>query len=119
MRPVRSIRSIGTTLSRLLLALAVCSVAFPLLNAPESLAQERRDESYSARGVVRSLTEDRRSVSIAHEAIPGFMGTMTMSFEAATPAQLTGLVAGDRVRFTFRVTSDGRRVLASIAKDAR
>lgn len=116
---MRPVRSIGTALSHLLLAIAVCSVAFPFLNAPESLAQERSDESYSARGVVRSLTEDRRSVSIAHEAIPDFMGAMTMSFEAATPAQLSGLVAGDRVRSTFRVTSDGRRVLASIAKDAR
>jgi Cu/Ag efflux protein CusF len=106
-------------LTRVLLAIAVCSVAFTLLNAPESFAQERRDESYSTRGVVRSFTEDRRAVSIAHESIPGFMGAMTMSFEAASPAQLSGLVAGDRVRFTFRVTSDGRRILVSIAKDAR
>lgn len=116
---MRPVRSISASLARPLLAIAVCSSAFTLLKAPDALAQERRDESHSTRGVIRSVTEDRRSVSIAHEAIPGFMGAMTMSFEAASPAQLSGLVAGDRVRFTFRVTSDGRRILTAIAKAAR
>jgi Cu/Ag efflux protein CusF len=105
-------------LARVLLTVAA-SLSAVALPVPEALAQEHRDESYSTRGIVRSFAEDRRSVSIAHEAIPGFMGAMTMSFEAASPAQLSGLVAGDPVRFTFRVTSDGRRILVSIAKDAR
>ena len=75
-------------------------------------------QSFTARGVVRSIAADKRSITIAHEAIPGYMGAMTMSFEASTPSQLDGLAAGDHVRFAFTATDDGRRVITQIAKDA-
>ena len=75
-------------------------------------------QTYSARGVVKSIGADKRSITIAHEAIPGYMGAMTMSFEASTPSQLDGLAAGDHVRFAFTATDDGRRVITQIAKDA-
>jgi Cu/Ag efflux protein CusF len=71
--------------------------------------------SYSARGVVKAFGPDRKSVDIAHEAIPGFMGAMTMSFEAREPKQLRPFSVGDRVDFTFEVR-DGRRILRGLAK---
>ncbi|MBL8943333.1 MAG: copper-binding protein [Myxococcales bacterium] len=55
-------------------------------------------------------------MSIAHEAIPGYMGAMTMSFEPKNTEQLARFAIGDRVSFTFTDTDDGRRVIESITK---
>ncbi|HEX3598087.1 MAG TPA: copper-binding protein [Polyangiaceae bacterium] len=73
-------------------------------------------QSYAARGTVQSIAGDRKSVTIAHEAIPGFMPAMTMAFEARSPDQLAGLHEGDRVTFSFTVTDDARRLIDSIAR---
>lgn len=53
------------------------------------------------------------TVVIAHEDIPGFMAAMTMPFQVADPALLTGLDPGDAVAGTLSVR-DGRSVLASL-----
>lgn len=71
---------------------------------------------YEATGRVVSLGADRGAVSIAHEAIPGVMGAMTMSFAARDASQLAGVAVGDRVRFAFTVTDDGRRLLDSVRR---
>lgn len=71
---------------------------------------------YTAVGTIRSFTADRGAVFIAHEAIPGVMGAMTMSFAVRTTVQLAGFNVGDRVRFTFTVTDDGRRLLDLIER---
>lgn len=73
-------------------------------------------ERWDARGVIERFGPERKSVSIAHEAIPGYMGAMTMSFEPRDPDQLARLAIGDRVSFTFTDTDDGRRVIESIEK---
>lgn len=71
---------------------------------------------FSARGAIKAIADDRSSLDIAHEAIPGFMPAMTMSF-VARPAQLRGLAVGDRVHFEFEQTDDGDLVVRSIAAD--
>ncbi len=85
--------------------------------AGELAPREARAEShYAAAGRVVSFTADHNTVSIAHEAIPGVMGAMTMSFTARASTQLAGLSVGDRVRFTFTVTDDGRRMLDAVER---
>ncbi len=85
--------------------------------AGELAPREARAEShYAATGRVVSFTADHNTVSIAHEAIPGVMGAMTMSFTARAATQLAGLSVGDRVRFTFTVTDDGRRMLDTVER---
>lgn len=96
----------------LLLGLALSAVSV------SASAEAGNVVSYSARGVVKAFTPDHKSVDIAHEAIPGFMAAMTMSFEAREPKQLQPFAVGDRVNFTFEV-KDGRRVLLAIVKAAR
>lgn len=71
-------------------------------------------EQWSSRGVIRKIADDRSSITIAHEAIEGYMAAMTMSFEPRRAAQLESVAVGDRVRFTFTETDDGRRLLDSI-----
>jgi Cu/Ag efflux protein CusF len=92
-----------------LLAGGVLLVLAPRAPVGEAIAHAA--QSYSARGVVQSIAKDRSSMEIAHEAIPGFMPAMTMSFEARSPEQLSGLREKDRVDFSFSVTDDGRRLI--------
>ena len=66
---------------------------------------ERGEERilYSVRGEVVRLDAARRSVTIAHEAIPGFMEPMTMPFEVRDPALLQELNIGESVQFELVV----------------
>ena len=72
-------------------------------------------ESWTVRGIVRSVIPKLGAVFITHEAMPGLMDAMTMGFEADAPQMLDGLGPGDPVRFTVR--KDGERlVLVAIEK---
>ena len=64
------------------------------------------DVSYPARGVIRELAADRKTATIRHEAIPGFMPKMTMTFTVLQPTELTGLQVGNSVAFRLHVTED-------------
>lgn len=75
-------------------------------------------ETYAATGTLKSFSNDRRTVTIAHDDIPGYMNAMTMPFELGASARADGLAGGDRVRFTFTATDEGRRVITKIEKDA-
>ena len=59
---------------------------------------------YEGTGTVTELLEDH--VRIEHDAIPGFMDAMTMSFEVADPSLLDRVKPGMDV--TFRVAVAGR-----------
>lgn len=89
----------------------VCAPRVPL-----EVASAYASQSYSTRGVVQSIAADRASLSVQHEAIPGFMPAMTMSFEARSAEQLNGLRAGDHVAFSFTLTDDARRIVDEIHK---
>lgn len=72
--------------------------------------------TYTTRGVIRAVADDRRSARIAHEAIPGFMNAMTMTFTARDAAQLQGLNPGDRVTLRFTATPEGQLLIDGIAR---
>ncbi len=50
--------------------------------------------------VIGSLQREGRLI-VNHEAIPGFMAAMEMSYPVATPSLLSGLHPGDRIEFTI------------------
>ncbi len=63
---------------------------------------------FPARGVIKELNPDGKTVVIQHEAIPGYMPAMTMPFVDKNPAELTGLRPGDSVTFRLNITgADG------------
>ena len=70
--------------------------------------------SHSTVGDIVAFGPSRSYVSIAHEAMPGYMGAMTMSFEPRRPAQLEGLAVGTHVAFTFTDGGDGHRWIDQI-----
>jgi protein SCO1 len=59
---------------------------------------------YEARGIVRGVAPDHRTIDVEHEAIPGFMPSMTMPFSLRDQKQIAGLAIGDAISFRLSVT---------------
>jgi protein SCO1/2 len=72
--------------------------AHPISNAAK--------QTYAVRGVVQSISSDRRHATIQHENIPGYMATMTMDFSVKDTNELGQISAGDEIAFTLVVTAD-------------
>ncbi len=60
--------------------------------------------TYEARGIVRQIAPDRREATIQHQAIPGFMGAMTMDFTLIDTNDLQNISRGDEITFKLCVT---------------
>jgi protein SCO1/2 len=86
--------------SVLLLALVGCK---PDSSAPPGPAAAA-PQTYTVRGIVQAISPDQQQVTIKHEAIPGYMGAMTMEFAARDTNVLNGVSAGDQISFTLAVT---------------
>jgi protein SCO1/2 len=56
---------------------------------------------YPLRGVVLSVDPARKTASIRHEEIPGFMEAMTMDFPVKNPGDLAKLTAGAAITATL------------------
>ena len=65
---------------------------------------------------VRAIDRDNGKLTLKHGPIPRYeMAAMTMAFRVADPALLSGLSAGDKVRFTLDKVN-GRLVVSRIVK---
>lgn len=53
---------------------------------------------------MRQIAPDRRSATIQHDAIAGYMPGMTMDFNVRDTNELNGLSAGDEITFRLMVT---------------
>jgi len=62
--------------------------------------------SFLARGLVRELPADGQTVVVRHEAIPGFMPKMTMSFNVRDTNELRTLKPGDAITFIVKATEE-------------
>jgi len=78
------------------------------VKSAESLAPTSQGEAtartFMARGVVKELEADGRTVLVKHEAISNYMAAMTMPFKVKEAKELVGLRAGDEIAFQLRVT---------------
>jgi protein SCO1 len=59
---------------------------------------------YEARGLIRGLPPDHKTIGIQHEDIPGFMPSMTMPFEVRDEKEFANLQLGDAISFRLNVT---------------
>jgi len=78
--------------------------ASPSTGAPAPSADTNR-QVYQAKGVVIDIKPAAGSVTIQHEAVPGYMPAMTMPFEVKDTNELAGLTAGDPVSFRILATA--------------
>jgi protein SCO1/2 len=67
-------------------------------------ASDQNAKSYSALGVVEQIAPDRRTVTIHHQNIPGYMMEMTMDFPVQNTNELNGISPGDKITFMLIVT---------------
>lgn len=58
---------------------------------------EQNAESHFVRGQVVAVDADHQSVTLAHDAIAGFMPAMTMEYHVVDPAAIGELHPGDRI----------------------
>src|SRR5580693_8024552 len=59
---------------------------------------------FTVKGVIKELEPDGKTAVIQHEAIPGYMQSMTMPFEVRDTNLLRGLKPGDVISFKLNVT---------------
>ncbi len=94
-----------------------------LIDLEQELSRAREQapmlpRSWTVRGVVRAVLPQANVVVLTHEAIPGFMESMTMGFPVKSPELSQGLDIGETVRFTLTgVPPDV--VITAIARDDR
>jgi protein SCO1/2 len=83
----------------LALVLAPVSCAKRTTNAPgKPAAASAQAKRYQLRGIVRGVDREKREITIEHEAVPGFMDAMTMSFPVRDDPQVFEILhEGDRV----------------------
>lgn len=64
---------------------------------------EQNAKSYSAHGIVEKISPDLRQVTIHHDAIPGYMMSMTMDFAVKNTNELNGISPNDEITFKLAV----------------
>jgi protein SCO1/2 len=84
----------------ILLALTGCNPDSPAPPAPAAV----NPQTYTVRGIVQAVSPDQRKATVKHDAIPGYMGAMTMEFPARDTNVLGGVAVGDEITFTLAVT---------------
>ena len=92
------------SLTVVLLAAMAATISMARARRPEVIEPDTR--TFEVSGVVTAPPADGR-VTVAHDAISGYMPAMTMPF--AIEKDAPALAPGDRVRFTLRVAADWSR----------
>jgi protein SCO1/2 len=92
------------------LLLAACGLVLsgckPQTSAPgpATNAADATLKTYYAHGVVQEIAPDHHRATIKHDAIPGYMGAMTMEFPVLDTNELNGVSPGQEINFTVAVT---------------
>ncbi len=78
-------------------------IAFLLISAPAACRKSASVERYELKGKVVSVDKRGSTVTIAHQAIPGYMEAMTMTFMIGDERLLNEMAEGDRIQATLAV----------------
>lgn len=96
-----------TLLSHVLLIVAVLTTACAAVTPDADYEASAQAREYPLLGVVRSADAPARQITVAHEAVPGLMDGMTMTFAVKDAWAAQVAQAGDRLSATLVV--DGTR----------
>src|SRR5690349_19490529 len=112
MRPRRSFDRLMLGVVAFFLAAAAGCSSRPAGPAPKAAgtASTRTTHTYKLVGVVMRVSAETGQVSIAHEAIPGFMDAMTMPFTIKDHGLLEDVKEGDAVEGKLKVEKEGDAV---------
>jgi protein SCO1/2 len=82
--------------------MTVLGAGLPVHTAQADVATNATN--YAVTGVFQESRSAGKTAIIAHNAIAGYMGAMTMPFNVKSPAELDGLQPGDKITFRLFVT---------------
>jgi protein SCO1/2 len=82
-----------------------------------SAPQQSATQQYPVRGVVVSVDTAGGEIVLNHEAIPGLMEAMTMSYKVEDPAAFSELHPGDRITATLECEQDSAGPINMRLKD--
>jgi protein SCO1 len=101
-------RSALTSTKLMLFAtLLACGLSGCAKQAQTQSQGQAQAQHYPLKGKVVSVDTSNSSLSVDMEAIPGYMGAMTMSYPVHNPGDLVGLHPGDSITADLIVASDG------------
>jgi protein SCO1 len=103
-RRVRTRRRIAWARLGLVVAIGLWRLQAPAASGPFPDIQGQGTRAFRAKGVVKEIEVDGRTVVVAHEAVAGYMQAMTMPFNVKEKAELAGLRAGDQISFRLQVS---------------
>lgn len=86
---------------------------------PTPLAGSEAPREFALTGTVREVMKGSNQVVIRHDAIPGFMGAMTMPFRVDETEVLEELHAGDEIAGVLEVTTKDSEVWSYRLRDLR
>jgi protein SCO1/2 len=101
---------VAVALTAFLLLPSGCGRTAPQAGVPAAVAPTRTTVEYPLVGVVRQVDPTAGTVTVRHEAIPGFMDAMTMPFTVKDRRELDDLRPGDGIEATLRVLKEGDEV---------
>ncbi len=81
-------------------------IAFVLVLGLVGCRERASERTYAIKGRVVAVAANQQSVTLAHEAIPGYMPAMTMPFPIKDPRVLEGIEPGDEVEGELVVTEE-------------
>jgi protein SCO1/2 len=92
----------------LILGMLLCAAAPAALAADNKTLSSTatNQQVFQVTGLVVEIKPEEKSVRIKHDAIPGYMQAMTMSFDVLNTNELAGLEPGHPVSFRMTVTEN-------------
>ena len=87
---------------------ASCAVVMAIVLGAVTWSPAQTTE-YTINGMVLRVDPARRSFLVSHDAVPGLMAAMTMSFDVRDAKELTGVQPGNAVTFTLAVGQQSMR----------
>ena len=87
---------------------ASCAVVIAIVLGAVTWSPAQTKE-YTINGMVLRVDPARRSFLVSHDAVPGLMAAMTMSFDVRDGKELTGVQPGNAVTFTLAVGQQSMR----------
>jgi len=73
---------------------------------PQPPAGNPAVKTYDVHGIVRQIAPDRHTATIQHQAVPGYMGAMTMDFTVKDTNELKDISPDDEITFKLMVSHD-------------
>jgi protein SCO1/2 len=101
---MQGMTSIPNRIAIACLALALAGCATP--KAQEATKSSTASKEFQMRGEVTGLDAGGHVATIKHEAIPGFMGAMTMGYPVKDTAEFSKLSVGEPITATVYENGD-------------